>query len=393
MLGEPLCLPCGAILKNRIAKAAMSDDLGDGAGMPTAAQEQLYRRWAEGGVALALVGETQIGPWAPETYGNLVLDPMPEPDSFRALTQSAADHGAHLWAQLGHAGVLASEVSGPPKGPSAIDHPEIQAVEMSSEEIAALPGSYARAAANAKSVGFTGVEIHAAHGFLLSQFLSPLFNRRTDAWGGCAERRILLLLEVIGAVRAAVGPDFPVAVKINATDQLEGGLEAEESLGILAKLNDTTVDLIDISGGAYFPGAATASDSAGDGPYFLDFARAARRHTRIPLMSAGGFKERAQAEEAVFSGTLDVIGLARPLVVEPDLPKAWIAGDERAPLFPRFSHRPPGGVTAWYTEQIRALSGLDSTDPKQPLTVALSAVEKRKARNREIWLRQFCPAA
>ncbi|UUX50135.1 oxidoreductase [Nisaea acidiphila] len=392
MLEQPFELPCGAILKNRIAKAAMSDDLGDGRGCPTDAQARLYRLWAQGGAALSLIGETQIGPWAPETYGNLVLDPLQGAPEFRQLTAAATEHGTHFWAQLGHAGVLAAPVDGKAIGPSDIDHPEIQARAMTGAEIAALPKAYARAGANARTLGFTGVEIHAAHGFLLSQFLSPFFNRRTDEWGGSPGRRIRLLLEVIEAVRAEVGARFPVAVKINATDQLKGGLTEEDALGILAVLQEAPVDLIDISGGAYFPGAAAASDGAGKGPYFLDFARAARARISKPLMSAGGFKHREEAEKAVSTGALDLVGLARALVVEPALPRAWISGDSLEPAFPRFDERPPGGVTAWYTERLRELASLDATGRDQPLSAALEAVTRRKAANGDLWKRHFVEA-
>ncbi|WP_420405011.1 oxidoreductase [Nisaea sp.] len=389
MLGNTLELPCGAVLKNRIAKAAMSDDLGDGQGGPSDAQARLYRLWAEGGAALSLIGETQIGPWAPEAYGNLVLEPVRDADAFKMLTRAATEHGTHFWAQLGHAGALAVSVGGKPAAPSDIEHPEVQARALTASEIGALPANYARAAKNARALGFTGVEIHAAHGFLLSQFLSPLFNRRTDGWGGSPARRMRLLLEVIEAVRASVGPEFPVAVKVNATDQLDGGLSGEEALGVLSALQQTSVDLIDISGGAYFPGAAAASDGQAKGPYFLEFARAARDRVSKPLMSAGGFKQRHEAEAAISSGSLDMVGLARALVLDPTLPRAWISGDDIDPAFPRFVERQPGGITAWYTERLRELAGLDSVGREEPLSAVLAASAHRKAANAVLWKQRF----
>ncbi|MEQ8334089.1 oxidoreductase [Nisaea sp.] len=389
MLDRPLHLPCGAVLKNRIAKAAMSDDLGDGRGGPTDAQRRLYGLWADGGAALSLVGEVQIGPWAPENYGNLILEPLQNEENFRALSAAATANDTHFWAQLGHAGALAVPVSGPAKAPSALDVSGIHAVEMTAEEIEALPAAYAQAAVNARTVGFTGVEVHAAHGFLLNQFLSPLFNRRTDRWGGSPERRARLLIDIIAAVRASVGPDFPVAVKINATDQLAGGMEAPEALDLVAMIDRTEIDLIDISGGAYFPGAAPASDGTRSGPYFVDFARSARARTGKPLMTAGGFKRRAEAERALSSGAVDMVGLARPLALNPALPEIWLKKSGEDPVFPRFSSTPPGGVTAWYTERLRRLGSDGTADDAGTIEEALVQVEHRKAANAILWQEHF----
>ncbi len=391
MLNNPLHLPCGAVLKNRIAKAAMSDDLGDGEGTPTDAQQQLYGLWAGGGAAMSLVGEVQIGPWAPENYGNLVVEPLSAPERFRALSNAATVNDSHFWAQLGHAGALAVPVSGPAKAPSALDVSGIHAVEMTAKEVEALPTVYAKAALNAKSVGFTGVEIHAAHGFLLNQFLSPLFNRRNDDWGGNQERRARLLLDIIASVRTAVGPGFPVAVKINATDQLAGGIEEAEALDLVTMLDETSIDLIDISGGAYFPGAAAASDGTKAGPYFLDFARLARARTGKPLMTAGGFKKRADAEEALLSGAVDMVGLARALALDPGLPDKWMRKSGEEAVFPRFSSTPPGGVTAWYTERLRQWGTYGAADEGGTVEDALVQVERRKAANASVWQNHFCP--
>lgn len=389
MLDKPLHLPCGAVLKNRIAKAAMSDDLGDGCGLPTEAQQRLYGLWADGGTALSLVGETQIGPWAPENYGNLVLEPLRETERFRSLSDAATVNNTHFWAQLGHAGALAVPVAGPAKAPSALDVSGIHAVEMPPEEVEALPALYAKAALNARSIGFTGVEIHAAHGFLLNQFLSPLFNRRTDHWGGDPEHRARLLLEIIVTVRAAVGSGFPVAVKINATDQLAGGIEVPEALDLVERLDETEIDLIDISGGAYFPGAAAASDGTKAGPYFVEFARLARTRTGKPLMTAGGFKKQAEAERAISSGAVDMVGLARALALDPALPKKWLNKSGEEPVFPRFSSTLPGGVTAWYTERLHQWGTYGAAEEEGSVEDALAQVERRKMAHSVLWWNSF----
>ncbi|MEM6487865.1 MAG: oxidoreductase, partial [Pseudomonadota bacterium] len=275
-LFAPLTLPCGAALKNRIVKSAMSDSLGDGTGHPSAGQLRLYRRWAEGGLAAAIVGEVQGSHAYAEKPGNLVLDAAADETRFRRLAEAGRANGALLWLQLGHAGALAYPPTSRPRGPSALDLPGLRCDAMALDEIEALPAGFADTAARAQRLGFGGVQIHAGHGFLLSQFLSPLFNRRADGYGGSIHNRMRPLLATVEAVRAAVGPAFPVAVKLNATDMLEGGLVEDEALQVVSALDAGSVDLIDISGGTYFPGAAAASDGAGRGPYFLAFAHRAR---------------------------------------------------------------------------------------------------------------------
>jgi 2,4-dienoyl-CoA reductase-like NADH-dependent reductase (Old Yellow Enzyme family) len=239
-----------------------------------------------------------------------------------------------------------------PKGPSALSLPDLHCAAMTREEVRALPAQYAAAAQCAQVVGFGGVQIHAGHGFLLSQFLSPLFNQRTDHYGGDINNRSRLLVMIIEAVRAAVDPAYPVAVKLNATDQLEGGLTSVDALQVVARLGQLGVDLIDISGGTYFPGAKSVSDSAGSAPYFLDFARQARTVTDVPLMLTGGIKSLDMALAVLEDGAADVVGLARALVLAPDLPQRWRGGDGMVPLFPRFPPPPEGGVTAWYTRAL-----------------------------------------
>ncbi|UWQ23019.1 oxidoreductase [Jannaschia sp. W003] len=387
-----MVLPCGATLRNRIAKSAMSDSFGDGAGHPTAAQARLYERWAEGGVGLSIVGEVQALPAFAEKPGNLVLDRHANLDRFREVARRGTAGGAHFWPQIGHAGAMACPPTSTPKGPSALDLPRLRAAALTPGEIAALPAQIAQIAQTAtlaRAAGFTGVQIYAARGFLLSQFLSPLFNRRDDDYGGPIENRMRLLLEVIHAVRAAIGPAMPIAIKINATDQFEGGLGEDDVLAVVAALDSCAVDLIDISGGTYFPGAKSASDSGGKGPYYLEFARRAQDATRTPLMATGGFKTLAQASEAVASGVVDVVGLARALALEPALPSLWRRGERAEPALPRFDAPPEGGVTAWFTMCLTAL-GADRPFPDPTtLDTVIAAYEARDERRADIWRRTF----
>jgi len=389
-LSHPLDLPCGVQLKNRIVKAAMSDSLGDGAGNPTDAQMRLYERWAEGGVALSLIGEVQGTPHFPEKPGNLVLVPDADMSGMRALAQRGSARGAQIWPQLGHAGALAHAPVSNPKGPSPLEVEGLCCEGMSLPEIADLPATYARAAQLAKEAGFGGVQIHAGHGFLFSQFLSPLFNHRTDAYGGAVEGRFRIIAETIDAMRQAVGPSFPIAIKINSTDKLVGGLTEEDALKVVRLLDRTSIDLIDVSGGTYFPGAASSSDgTSASGPYFLDFSRRARKATTIPIMLTGGFETRDQAVRVLQQGAADAVGLARALVLDPGLPNAWLTDAGRDPEFPVFDSPPRGGVTAWYSMLLTAL-GEDAEDhfdlsPAQ----SLAAYEARDAERSVTWLKRF----
>lgn len=388
-LARPLKLPCGIVLKNRIAKSAMSDSLGDGRGHPTDAQIRLYERWATGGLALSIIGEVQGTHNFAEKPGNLVLRPESDPKQFEMLAHAGAANGAQLWLQLGHAGAMADPPISTPKGPSALDIPGLKCGELTLAEIQTLPAEFAQTAALAQKMGFGGVEIHAAHGFLLNQFLSPLFNRRTDAYGGSLTNRMRLLLEVIEGVRAAVGPGFPVGLKLNATDQLEGGFHQDDALAVIATLDQTSLDLIDISGGTYFPGAASSSDRAGSGPYFLDFAENARARTDKPLMVTGGFKTLQQAESAVLDGKADIVGLARALVLEPDLPEKWVSSSGSDPKFPRFDNPPEGGVTAWFTMQITKIANAEPALIASDITEAVRVYEERDQKRYASWNSHF----
>lgn len=355
-LFEPLQLPCGTILKNRIIKSAMSDSLGDGCGNPTQAQIRLYELWAEGGVAASIIGEVQGTSDFAEKPGNLVLNSNSDRSKLQALAAKGSVGNAQLWLQLGHAGAMAYPPISNPKGPSAIDIPGLHCTALTAEEIKLLPSEFARTACLAQELGFGGVQIHAAHGFLLSQFLSPLFNKRNDAYGGSTSARMQLLLDVVDAVRSAVHPGFVVGVKLNATDQLEGGFEEKGALEVIATLDNTEIDFVDISGGTYFPGAKSSSDNAGSGPYFLDFASYAKKKTSKPIMITGGIKTKLHAIEALRTGNVDLIGIARAMVLDPSLPKSWSNDQLNDPEFPRFVSRPEGGITAWYTMLLTELA-------------------------------------
>lgn len=389
ILKTELRLPCGAILKNRLAKSPMSDSLGDGEGNPTEAQIRLYERWAEGEIGISFIGEVQIDPRFPEKPGNLVLGKQSSTKILKQLTSRATINGAHLWAQLGHAGALSHLPISKPKGPSALDINGLTCAGMTIENIQELIPMYARAALNAKKMGFSGVHIHAGHGFLLSQFLSPLFNHRTDEYGGSIEARSRIILEIIVAIRNAVGPAFPVGIRINSTDQLIGGLTEADALDVVRLIDKTSIDLIDISGGTYFPGAESSSEGSKEGPYFIDFAKLAKEITEIPLMVTGGFKRKDQAVNAIASGAVDIISMGRAMAINPKLAKTWLSGDDYDPVFPRFKDVIPGGITAWYTMRLIALGEDKENDFELDLPTAIQKYEQRDAQRCGRWLKKF----
>ena len=389
ILQSALELPCGATLKNRLAKSPMSDSLGDGEGNPTEAQIRLYQRWAEGGAAVSFIGEVQGDPRFPEKPGNLVLGAHSNQNLLQSFTSRAVIKGAHLWPQIGHAGALSHLPISQPKGPSALDIDGLQCTGMSIDEIHQLPDMYARTALHAKTVGFSGVLIHAGHGFLLSQFLSPLFNHRNDGYGGSIEARCRIILEVINEVRRAVGPSFPVGIRINSSDQLEGGLTENDALEVVRLLDQTSIDLIDISGGTYFPGAKSSSEGTSRGPYFLDFAQLARGVTNVPLMLTGGFKRRDQAVDAIASGAVDMVGLGRAMALNPGLADAWLNEEGDDPEFPKFKSVIPGGITAWYTMRLVALGEDRENAFDLDLPSAIRKYEERDAQRCIKWQRKF----
>lgn len=367
----------------------MSDSLGDGTGQPSEEQIELYRRWAHGGLALSIIGEVQVNPLYPEKPGNLVLATSRNQALFAQLAKAGADSGSHIWPQLGHAGALAHAPISRPAGPSALDLDGLECEELSIDEVEALPAIYADAAERAKSDGFNGVEVHAGHGFLLSQFLSPLFNLRPDRYGGSIEGRCHIIVKIVRAIRAAVGPEFAIGLRINSSDQLEGGLSEDDSLSAIEILANESIDLFDISGGTYFPGAPSSSDRRLPGPYFVDFARRARQVTTVPLMATGGFKTHREAHEAVSSNAVDVVGLARALVIDPELPSKWLESEPTDPVFPRFTTVAPGDITAWYTMRLTDLARRTESEIERSLDDAVSEYLARDDARVAPWIEAY----
>lgn len=343
ILTTSLKLPCGAVLLNRLVKAAMTEGLADARNDVTDELLTLYRLWASNGLGLMLTGNVQIDRAHLERPGNIVVDDQTDMEALKRLAVVGTERGNQFWAQLNHTGrQTPASVNPRPYAPSGISLPVAEAVcgearEMPESEIKRVISLFASSARLCQAAGFTGVQIHGAHGYLISQFLSPLANKREDQWGGSLENRARLLIETVRAVRAAVGADFPVSVKLNSADFQRGGFDEGESARVVGWLNDEAVDLLEISGGNYEqmemvgigsdgPRAAAASTVAREA-YFLDYARHIRPLFRNPLMITGGMRSAAAINAALAAKECDLIGIGRPLCIDPQSAGQLIQGE------------------------------------------------------------------
>lgn len=345
-LATPLALPSGAILSNRICKAAMSEGLADVENHSTPRLEALYRRWAHSGAGLLLSGNVQVDRMHLERPVNVVLDDESGMEQLKALAKAGTEGGAHFWLQLSHTGRQVSDLINPaPLAPSCVEVDMPRALgtfapprEMTEEDIAKTIEQFAFAAQKTKDAGFTGVQLHAAHGYLLSQFLSPLTNRRTDRWGGSLENRSRLLLNTMQSIRATVGPDFPIGIKLNSSDFQKGGFTHAECIELVKLLNHSTLDLLELSGGSLEQPklvGVTLKDQGEDAPrestimreaYFIEFAGAVRKVAKMPVMVTGNFRTVSGMVTALEAGELDLVGIGRPMISDPLTPRKILSG-------------------------------------------------------------------
>ena len=349
ILSAPLTLPCGGTLSNRLAKGAMSEWLADTRQRATTAHQNLYRTFARNGPGMLLTGNVQVDRLHLEQAGNVVIHGAQDSSqlaALRAWSAAAKNEASQIWMQLSHAGRQSQPIVNPkPKAPSAVPLvlPGIKfatPVPLTHSEIVELVDRFAVAAVVARETGFDGVQLHAAHGYLFSQFLSPLSNLREDEWGGDLAGRARFLLSVVKAIRAKVGADFPIAVKLNSADFQRGGFDFEDSQIVASWLDEASIDLIEISGGNWE--APTMLNIEGVEPvhdphvsqsnhnresYFARFAPEMRHHVkRARLMVTGGFRTARGMADAITTGGVDLIGLSRPLCVEPGAPAGLLKG-------------------------------------------------------------------
>jgi len=380
-LSESLSLPCGATLSNRLVKSAMTEGIADALNRATPGHATLYKRWSEGGAGLLLTGNVQVDRRYLERPGNVVIEDGPDLaaglDGLRAFAAAGTAAGNHLWMQIGHAGRQTPIAVNPePVAPSAVpmELPPGRFGDpraLTGDEVEDVVRRFAFVAGVARDTGFTGVQIHAAHGYLISEFLSPKANRRDDTWGGPLENRARLLREAMRAMRRTVGRDFPIGVKLNSADFQQGGFTFEECKQVVRWLEADGCDLLEISGGNYeqpsMMGARAKQEvDANAAPvrestrrreaYFLDYAAAMREVTAMPLLVTGGFRTGEGMQDALASGALDVVGLARPLCSEPDIPARLLAGERDAARSDEKTIDPPQAGLAWFCLQIIRLA-------------------------------------
>jgi 2,4-dienoyl-CoA reductase-like NADH-dependent reductase (Old Yellow Enzyme family) len=338
-LFSPLFLRSGGTIRNRIAKAAMEEGMADGSQLPDERLISLYRRWGAGGAGLLITGNVMVHAEALTGPGGVVLDERAPLDPFTRWAEAGKAGGAAMWMQINHPGrQVQAGMPGVVWAPSpvAVDlgrHSKRfgRPVAMTAEQIRATMERFVTTARLAERAGFDGVEVHAAHGYLLSQFLSPLVNKRSDEWGGTLENRARLLLDVVRAIRTVVSPSFTVAVKLNSADFQRGGFDVDDAAKVIEMLAPLGVDLVELSGGSYeSPAMAGRPADAGTTAreaYFVELAGELARSSPLPLMLTGGITRRETAEQVLASG-VELVGMATAVAVTPDLANRWQAGRE-----------------------------------------------------------------
>ena len=393
LIAQPITLPCGLVLKNRLMKSAMSEVLGTIDNRVTPALGTVYERWARGGIGLLVTGNVMVDRrWIGEP-NNVCLEDDRDAEALQAWAQAATTNGTHAFMQLNHPGrqsprglnkenVAPSVVAWDPSMQSFFALPRA----LTEAEIDELCTRFATAARLAKEAGFTGVQVHGAHGYLVSQFLSPLTNQRTDAWGGSLENRKRFGAEVYRRIREAVGPKFAVAIKLNSADFQRGGFSEDEGMEVVQAFSELGFDLIEISGGTYESPAMSLGGTVKESTrkreaFFLEFAEKARAHAKVPLALTGGFRTRAGIDEALATGAIDLAGLGRAVVLDPDFPAKLLAGEGAVskvkPITVGIERIDKAAVleVLFYTRQIRRLAeGLEPRPDESPLAVLAQSV-------------------
>ncbi|QIC69724.1 NADH:flavin oxidoreductase/NADH oxidase family protein [Acinetobacter indicus] len=328
--------------KNRIIKGAMSEALANMAGQPNQLHLCLYEAWAKGGLGCAITGNVMVDIRAKNEPGVVAIESERDLAKLQQWAQIGKQYGMVQLVQLSHPGRQC------PKGlnketvaPSAVPFSPALATtfgtprELREDEILDIIQRFARAAQICEQAGFEGVQLHGAHGYLISQFLSPLTNKRQDRWGGSIDNRMRFLLEIYQAVRAATSEDFIISVKLNSADFQRGGISEEDVIQVFKAIDAAGIDLIEVSGGTYEAPAMAGvkaekrkDSTLAREAYFLEFAERIRQEVRCHLMVTGGFRTVQGMNTALASGACDFIGIARPFAVEPDLAHRLLAGQD-----------------------------------------------------------------
>jgi 2,4-dienoyl-CoA reductase-like NADH-dependent reductase (Old Yellow Enzyme family) len=394
MLNETLALPCGVTLKNRIAKSAMSENMGSRDYRPTKELSRLYRRWSQGGAGLIITGNVMIDKSALGEPRNVAIEVGHECyEELMDWAKAGTENQTQFWMQINHPGKQSPKfLSSKPVAPSAIGYePPMNKMfvaprALSHEEILTIIKRYADTAYIAKKAGFTGVQIHGAHGYLVSQFLSSRHNKRNDTWGGNIDRRMRFVVDIYQAIRKQVGDNFPVAIKLNSADFQKGGFSEEESMKVVKTLADLGMDLIEISGGTYEAPAmmegrrkklrkSTKKREA----YFLDYCEKIKDLVDTPILLTGGFRTADGMNEALKTGACQLVGMARAIAIDPEFPLKLLSGNKvESPVKPlttgyKFLDQVVPLEITWYTQQLQRMGR--GKDPKPNASTKFSVLK------------------
>lgn len=404
VLEDYLQLPNRAIIKNRIFKSAMSEALGTNNQNPRESLVTLYKTWANGGAGLVVTGNVMIDRNALGEPNNVVVEDERDLDMLMKWAKAGTENETHLWMQLNHPGKQSPKtISKEPVAPSAVSlsgdlknffNPPRA---LHAKEIEETIIRFGKAARIAKKAGFTGVQIHAAHGYLISQFLSPHHNQRTDEWGGSLANRMRFLLETYKEIRKQVGETFPIGIKLNSADFQHGGFTEEESMEVLQKMSEMGIDLIEISGGNYENPKMMVADVKETTKireaYFIEYANKARKLVSAPLVVTGGFRSQEGMEEAIASGEIDMVGMAKPFALVPDLANKIFQGNyETVQTKPIRTGIKLVDKTAamleigWYEQQLARIGKSQSPNPNH--SVWRSLIQNVFANGRGVFLRR-----
>jgi len=397
ILKDKITLPCGAQIKNRICKAAMTERIAFSDNYTNQKHLNLYKKWAEGDIGILLTGNVQVDKNHLEGPANVCIEEetyVEQLPLLRKWAEEGTKDNTHLWMQISHAGrQTPGEINSSPKAPSSVQlkipgrNYGVPSA-LSTEEINEIIKKFTFVAKIARETGFTGIQIHSAHGYLLSEFLSPDINLREDEWGGTVENRSRIHVEIIKSIRREVGEDFPISVKMNSADFQKGGFSPDDSIQVAKIIEAAGVDNIEISGGTYEQPRLLGLDNVSINPdrsevrkestiareaYFLEYAEKIKKNIQIPLMVTGGFRTKEGMESAVKSGACEIVGVGRPLCANPFAIKEMFDGKiEQLPIYEKtlslgpwiFSPSSPFrliqalnafGAQAWFYQQIKRM--------------------------------------
>ncbi|UTW54973.1 NADH:flavin oxidoreductase/NADH oxidase family protein [Kordiimonas sp. SCSIO 12610] len=400
-------LPNGSSFPNRVAKAAMEESLCAPDHGPSDRLINLYKRWSEGKPGLLITGNIMVDRKALTGPNNVIVEDDRHIEGLKAWANAGTIGGNQLWAQISHPGrQVFANMDDEPVAPSAVgvNIPGARGMfaiprELSSDEINDLIERFGKTASILDKAGFDGVQIHGAHGYLISQFLSPITNQRTDEWGGSIENRARFLMEIIKSVKDATGDKFSIGLKLNSADFQRGGFTEEDAETVIKMLNVEKLDLLEISGGTYEAPAMsgktpTSESTLAREAYFLEFATKIKAITTIPIMVTGGFRSKGIMDEALETGALDIIGMGKPFACDPNVAQKLVENQidkvrtkdikMSKPAFESVSEM------AWAKSQIQRISAGKNPDPIWPPLwnmIGSQITQRRDAKKYKEWLK------